>query len=378
VPKKVLYLITEDWFFCSHFIERAKAAKESGYDVYVACNVYSHEKTILDAGLKIIPINFMRKSVNPIRELSTLYSIIKVYLRVKPSIVHHIAAKPIFYGSIAAMITKVKLIVNAPVGMGYVFSSTSFKAITLRPFIKLAYRFLLNPSDSKVVFENGDDLKQFVNSGCVNQNDAVLIRGAGVNLKDFSVVSRQGLPVIVLVARMLRDKGIYEFVQAANSLFDQGVKARFLLVGDPDESNPASIKLFQLQQWHGHKGVEYLGWTDNVSKILEHAHIACLPSYREGLPKSLLESAAACLPIVTTDTVGCREVVIDGYNGLLVPIKDSNRLAEALKKLILNASLCRQMGMRSRVLVFNEFTSEKVIQATLDIYSTKLSKINGL
>lgn len=370
--KKLLFLLTEDWFFCSHFFERAKAAKLNGYDVVVVCNVTSCDAPIINAGIKLIPIRFNRKSLNPIIELWTLFSIVRVYFKERPNVVHQIAAKPIFYGSIAAFINRTRLIVNAPVGMGYVFSSTSFKARAIRPFLKLAYRFLLNPPRSRVVFENGDDLKYFVDSGAVRNEKAVLIKGAGVQLQDFSVASKSGEPVIALVARMLIDKGVYEYVQAAHLLFEQGIKARFLLIGDPDDSNPASIKLETLQSWHGQNGVEYLGWSDNVSEILNQVHISCLPSYREGLPKSLLEAAAAGLPIVTTDTVGCREVVSDGENGFLVPVKNSEKLAEALKKLILDPILCKKMGEQSRVRIINEFTSEKVIEATLKVYSDGL------
>lgn len=367
--KKILYLITEDWFFCSHFIERAKAAKIAGYDVTVVCNVASHESVISAADIKIIQVKFKRKSLNPLRELFTLYSIIKIYYKEQPTIVHHVAAKPIFYGTIAALINRTCMIVNAPVGMGYVFSSTNFKATVIRPFLKFAYRFLLNPQRSKVIFENGDDLAYFVNSGAVKKESSVLIKGAGVQLQDFSQVEKSGIPTVTLVARMLIDKGIYEYVKAAHLLFDQGIKARFLLVGDVDESNPASIKLETIQNWDGQRGLEYLGHSENVAQILNETHIACLPSYREGLPKSLLEAAAAGLPIVTTDTVGCREVVNDGDNGFLVPIKNSIKLAEALKILILNPKLCKKMGRRSRERVVHEFTSEKVIDATLKVYS---------
>ena len=373
---KLLYLITEDWFFCSHFIERAVAARSAGYDVVVVAREREHGERIRAAGLRLIPLAFSRSGTNPLQECRLMLALMRIYRNERPSLVHHIAVKPILYGSLAALLSGVRAIVNAPVGMGYVFSSRDLRARCIRPLLRLAYRCLMNPRGSKVVFENIDDLQNNVSIGIVNPSDAVLVRGAGVDISHFQPAPpSEGTPVVVLVARMLWDKGIGEFVAAARTLHEQGVRARFVLVGDPDPSNPASIPVETLQGWSGRHGVEWWGRREDMTAVLGMAHIACLPSYREGLPKSLLEAAACGLPIVTTDTPGCREVVTDGDNGLLVPVFDVEALAAALLKMIADPVLRQRMGARGRKRVEEEFSSAQVVGDTLSLYARMLPDV---
>lgn len=371
MSKKILYFISEDWFFCSHFIERATAARCAGYEVVVVARENAHGDQIRAAGLKLISIPFERRSVNPLREFGLLLHLFRIYVTERPDIAHHIAAKPIFYGTAVARLLGIKSVVNAPVGMGYAFSSSDTKARLLRPLVRMAYRLLLNPTGSRAIFENQQDLSAFVATGVARSSDTVLIRGAGINLSAFRPCPKRAVaPVVVLIARMLRDKGVIEFLAAAERLHRSGVVARFVLVGDPDPGNPASIDPEMLRSWNGRSGVEWWGWQGNVAGVLEQAHIACLPSYREGLPKSLLEAAACGLPIVTTDTIGCRDVVTDGHNGFLVPVKDSVQLAAALHKLIVDPELRLEMGQRGRLRAEAEFASERVIAETLAVYSS--------
>jgi glycosyltransferase involved in cell wall biosynthesis len=372
-PKKpkLAYVISEDWFFCSHFLERALAARDAGYDVVVMTRERVHGRKIRAAGIRLLPVNFDRRSINPVKELASLLRIYLAYRRERPDVLHHVAAKAIFYGSLAALPFRHKLaIVNAPVGMGYVFSSREWLARLLRPLFSLGYRLLLNPRRSRVIFENPDDAADFVKNRVARATDIAVIRGAGVDIGKFRPVnSPAGPPVVALVARMLRDKGVYEFVGAAHRLHDAGVAAGFVLIGNPDPENPASIPLEQLRSWHGQKGVEWWGWQEDMISTWHQVHIACLPSsYREGLPKALLEAAACGLPIVTTDAVGCREVVRNGDNGLLVPIRDVPALAEALRILISDADLRARMGKQSRARAEREFSSEQVITETLEVY----------
>lgn len=371
--KKILYLLTEDWFFCSHFIERATAAQAAGYEVVIVAREREHGKRIRNAGLRFIGLEFERQSMNPLTELRQLRQILALYRRERPDLVHQVSAKPILYGTAAAILAGVPAIVNAPVGMGYIFSSEDRRARLLRPLVRTAYRFLSNPRSSRVVFENGDDMKSFMNWGAVRASDAVLIRGAGVDLNRFRPVVRSNpIPVIALVARMLRDKGVNEFVAAAHRLYEEGVLARFLLVGTPDPMNPTAIPLATLEAWHGRKGLEWLGWCEDIPGLLGKIDVMCLPSYREGLPKSLIEAAACGLPIVTTDTPGCREVVRHGDNGFLVPVGDVVQLAEALKQLIQDPELRDRMGGRGAAIAAEEFSSDRVIAETLNVYKKLL------
>lgn len=367
---KLMYVISEDWFFYSHFFERALAARDAGYDVVVMTRERAHGQKIRAAGIRLLPVNFSRRSINPISELLSLLRIYLAYRRERPDVLHHVAAKAVFYGSLAALLFSRKLaIVNAPVGMGYVFSSSELLARLLRPCLRMAYRLLLNPRRSRVIFENADDAAYFVKNGVVRATDTVLIRGAGIDVRKFQPVNSPAGPLVVaLVGRMLRDKGVREFVEAAHRLRDAGVPARFVLVGYPDPENPASIPLEQLRSWHGQKGVEWWGWEEDMVWTWHQVHIACLPSYREGLPKSLLEAAACGLPIVATDAVGCREAVRNGGNGLLVPVGDVQALADALRTLICDADLRTRMGAESRVRAESEFSSERVIAETLAVY----------
>lgn len=369
-PLKLLYFLTEDWFFCSHFIDRARAAQAAGYEVAVAAREGKDGDFIRSAGFRYFPTGLKRRSTNPLAELRLLVRMFRIYRQFRPDVVHQAGAKPILYGTIAALLARVPHILNAPIGMGYVFSSRDRQAKVFRPFLQAAYRLLVNPAGSKVVFENGDDLRTFVEWGAVRRTDAILIRGAGVDLQACAPAAPDNdSPLVVLTARMLEDKGVREFVAAARLLLQQGVQARFVLVGGTDPSNPTAIAEATLREWARVEGIEWWGWRDDIPMILQQSDIACLPSYREGLPKSLIEAAACGLPIVTTDTVGCREVVEDGRNGFLVPVRSIEPLAGALGRLIADAELRRRMGNESRKKAIEEFDTRKIAAETLTVYA---------
>lgn len=372
---KLLFFIAVDWFFCSHFLSRAKAAREAGYDVVVLTHVGSHGRQIEAAGLRLIPLQMSRRSMNPIAAVQTLLRIVRIYRREQPELVHQVALKPILLGSIAARLASVPHQVNAVVGAGYFFTSQRLLIRIMRPILRLALRLLLNPRGSRVVFENIDDLKVCVRARQVRQEDAVLIRGAGVEPERYYEGARIGTdPCVVLVARLLWDKGIGEFVKAANILLARGILARFVIVGDRDLDNRACIDSDTLEKWRKDGAVELWGLRRDIPEVLAQASIACLPSYREGLPKFLLEAMAASLPCVATDVPGCREVVRDGDNGLLVPIYNVQALADALEKLLLDPNLCRQMGRRGRQRLEQEFSSSLIIKKTMMLYQKVLSE----
>ena len=381
--KKLLFNITEDWFFCSHFLERALAAKERGYSIYVISKENKHKNIIESHGINFYRLPFKRKSINPIYELYILLRIIYLYKEITPDIVHHVAAKPIIYGSIAAKICKIKSVLNAPVGLGFVFSSDTFKARILRPVLKIFFKKFLNSHNginmrNKVIFENFDDLNYFVEMEAVKPNYACVIRGAGVkvNFQLSKNKNKRVIPTISLVARMLKDKGVREFVAAARKLNSQKINGRFLLVGDIDHSNPSSLDKSTLSRWNDEKIIEWKGWVKDIESILKETDILCLPSYREGLPKALIEGAAYGLPIVTTDTVGCRDVVKDGVNGFLVPIKNIDKLANKIYELIIDKSLREKMGKESHKIALTKFESSIIISQTLKVYDELFFEIN--
>jgi glycosyltransferase involved in cell wall biosynthesis len=367
---RLLFLVTEDWYFCSHRLPLAVAARQAGFQVSVATRVDRHAERILAAGLELFPLKYLsRRSAHPLRELAALNEIMRLYRRVGPDIVHHVAMKPVLYGSIAATLAVKPRVVNALAGLGYVFSSSDFKARLLRPCVELGYRLLLNRTCSRLLVQNQDDLALFVQRRIVDAARVTLIRGSGVDLSRFRPSEEPGgIPLVVLPARMLRDKGVEEFVAAARQLRAEGVRARFALVGDPDLENPAAIEESCLRMWAQEGAIEYWGWREDLAEVFRQAHIVCLPSYREGLPKALIEGAAARRALVTCDVPGCREVVRDGDNGLLVPARDSAALAGALRRLLADRELRRRMAERSRERAVQEFSLERVIAATLSVY----------
>lgn len=375
----LLFFVTVDWFFCSHFLQRAIAAKNAGYDVVVLTAVDKHLQTMLDAGLRVVPMSIDRRSVNPFAALSTLRAIIAVYRAERPDIVHHIALKPILLGTLAARIVGIKKVMNAVVGGGYLLASSHWVVRIVLPLFHGVLRLLLNPPGSKVVFENGDDIASFVASRFVRLDDCVLIQGAGVDPLAYRLSSQeQSPPTVVLAARLLWDKGVGVFVEAARKLKASGVNARFVIVGSSDPGNRASIDEATMEAWRHEGAVELWGYRTDMPQILEAASIACLPShYREGLPKFLLEGMAAGLPCVTTDAPGCREAIRHGDNGLLIPLRDVDALVSALRSLIESKSLRKRMGARGRERLEQEFSSEIVVQKTLSLYETMLQDTQG-
>lgn len=369
---KLLYCITEDWFFCSHFLERAIAARDEGYEVVVATRDARHGEIIRKAGLGLTPISFDRSGTNPLTDLGTLLALRRIYLDERPDIVHHIALKPILYGSMAARSCGVPAIVNAPVGLGHLFTSESRSTLLLRTGAQMALKGLLNTKDSRVVFENNEDRDYALRAGMAREADCVVIPGAGVNTETFDYFPEPAEPpIITLVARMLWYKGVGDFVAAARLLRTAGIKAKFQIAGSPDPGNPASISIAQLQAWHDEGAVEWLGHCDDVAGLLKASHIYCLPTYyREGLPKSILEALASGRAVVTCDIVGCREAIQHERTGLLVPPRDPAALCESLMRLIVDGDLRRQLGAAGRARAVAEYSSQRIIEDTLALYRT--------
>lgn len=363
---KLLFVVTEDWYFVSHRFPLAVAAQKAGFDVAVATRVGKHDEIIRAAGIRLIPFGLSRRGCNPFREVLAL---VRLYLRERPDIVHHVALKPVVFGTLAAWISQVPTHVNAVAGLGSLFTSSTGMTSLIRPLVRWTLAWLLRSRGSLTIVQNVDDRALLICSH-LPESRLRLIRGAGVDTNSFSPRTKPFEVVcIVLAARMLWAKGIGEFIEAARLLAWTGVKARFLLVGDPDANSPASVPVATLRDWHGKNGVEWWGHREDMPAVFHMAHIACLPSYyREGLPKVLLEAAACGLPIVTTDAPGCREIVRDGDNGFLVPVRDAQSLAVALRSLIDDVALRARMGQRAREIVLAEFSQERVIAETLAVY----------
>jgi glycosyltransferase involved in cell wall biosynthesis len=372
--KKLLYFVTEDWYFYSHRFDLGRAAIAAGFEVVLVTHVDRHRELISSAGIRVIPVEVDRGGMNPISEFRLIASLVKIYRRERPDIVHHVALKPVIEGGLAARIARVGVTINAVAGLGYVFSSSTLRARLLRPFVRRIISFALNGRSSRVIVQNPDDLEQLVEFTKIDRKCITVIKGAGVDIEKFKPTAEPaGDVVVTLHSRMLWDKGVGEFVDAARMLRSEGVRARFLLVGEPDPCNKASVPREQLQSWADEGVIEWLGQHHDIPGLLADTHIVCLPSYREGLPKSLLEAASCGRPIVTTDAPGCREIVRNGQNGILVPVRDARSLSMALAQLISSPEVRVRMGGRGRALAEKEFSSEIIIKNTIDLYRHVLS-----
>ena len=367
--RKILFLVSEDWYFLSHRLPIARAARDAGAEVVVATRVRDRGAEIEAEGFRLIPVELARSGRNPLHDLRTLLSLIALYRRERPDVVHHVALKPALYGSIAAWWTGLPAMVNAFAGMGFVFISNGLFARLLRPVIAGLFRFLLNRPASRVIVQNPDDAALFTGRIGVAPHRITIIRGSGVDIESFRPQATEppGQPVAVCVSRMLWDKGIGELVEAARLLKTRGVAIRIRLVG-PGDDNPAAIPQATLDAWADEGIVEVAGPSRNIAGEYAAAHIAVLPSYREGLPKSLLEAAASGLPMVATDVPGCREVCREGETGLLVPLRSVTELADALEKLATDPALRIRLGKAARAAAETEFAEAIVIAQTLALY----------
>jgi glycosyltransferase involved in cell wall biosynthesis len=362
---KLLFLVTEDWYFVSHRLSIAMAAREAGYEVAVATRVAKHADIIQKAGIRLIPFELSRRAGNPMLEF---WALVKLYRREKPDIVHHVALKPVLYGALAVRFTNISAQVNAVTGLGWLYISNNPIVRFGRPLITWFLVHLLNFQNSRVIVQNPDDEELLAKAG-VLPSRIRMVQGAGVDTDKFLPTSELKGPIcVVLAARLLWDKGVGEFVDAARDLKQKVSNVRFVLVGNPDHDNPASILEETIRAWEKENIVEWWGHHKEMVPIFHSTHIACLPSYREGLPKVLIEAASCGLPIVSTDVPGCREIVRDNYNGILVPKCDSFSLSNALLRLIEDPDLRAKMGKRSRELVLDKFSSKHVIANTLNIY----------
>ena len=359
----------EDWFFASHFWARGLAARAAGWRVVLVARESEAARRIEASGIEFHPADFDRRRLNPFKELAASWQLARLYRRLKPDLTHHVALKPIILGGLAARLAGVKSIVNAPIGLGFVFSSRRLLARALRPAVRLALRATLAPPRGVVIFENPDDRKALVGAGLVAADKTLVIPGAGVDTDHFAPTPEPSGPVrVVLAARMIREKGVADFVAAARAL--RG-RAQFLLAGAPDAGNPDSHTEAELRGWAEEGIVTWLGPVADMPALLAGAHIFCLPStYREGLPKAVLEAMAAGRPVAATDIPGCREAVVDGETGFLIPPRDPLALAAALARLIDDPALRARLGAAGRRRVEENYSDARICAATLKVYET--------
>jgi len=375
-PHKVMFIVTEDWYFFSHRLRLALAAQKAGHEVIMAARMTDHMKVIENSGIRAIPLRRMkRSSLNIFNETAAFAELLMLFRREKPDLLHLVALKPVIYGSIASQILGRSCRVNALGGLGFIFSSKRLVTSFLRPILIAVFRLIFNTPNSRLILQNVDDKTLITEQAGVDQRKVRLIQSAGVDVKEYTDTGLpQGIPIVMLASRMLWDKGVGEFVEAARLLKKQGVIARFTLVGDPDDENPSSVPREQLQKWNDSGIIEWWGYQENMPQVLSQASIVCLPTfYGEGVPKILIEAMACARPIITTDMPGCRELVREERNGVLIKPNDAIDLANALSRLLNDPLLRQKMGYEGRLIAVEDYSLPKVIKETLNVYRELLS-----
>jgi glycosyltransferase involved in cell wall biosynthesis len=368
-PVTILFLVTEDWYFWSHRLPVARAARDAGARVILATRVEKLRGAIERERFELVALPWRRRSHNLWNEMRALVGIIALYRRVRPDIVHHIAVKPVVYGGIAARLAGARAQVNALAGLGYVETSRQLRARVLRGVFNAVLRFAWSGPRVHVIVQNPDDVEALSRTRLLDASHIHLIRGSGVDVARFTPSPEPpSLPVrVVYAGRLLWSKGVRELFDAARE-FRNRRDVEIVLVGSPDPENPESVPAATVQAFVRKGLVSHVDWTDDMATVWRGAHIAVLPSYREGLPKALLEAAACARAIVATDVPGCREIARDGVNALLVPVRDAHALAAAIEKLAGDAALRARLGAAGREIVVKEFAESIVVRETLELY----------
>lgn len=377
MKKKLLYFVNVDWFFLSHRLPIALEAIQQGYEVHVATGITDQLDVLLSHGLIVHPLTLGRSSTGLVGEVNTFWKILQVYREVRPQIVHLVTIKPVLFGGIAARLAGVPAVVAAISGLGFVFMATGWRVKIVRSLVVGLYRLALGKRNLKVICQNPDDRETLIQAAGLSLKKVVMIPGSGVNLSAY--VARkipQDIPVVFMASRLLRDKGVYEFVEAARLLRQRGVEACFWLAGEPDPGNPASVKEHELLAWRNDGVVKLLGHRDDIICLFAQSSMVVLPSYREGLPRVLIEAAASGCAVITTDVPGCRDAVEKDKTGILVPPRDAVALADAIQYLLENEETRERMGKAGRRLAEAKFAIEHVVSAHMEIYHDLLEPVS--
>jgi nucleoside-diphosphate-sugar epimerase/glycosyltransferase involved in cell wall biosynthesis len=367
---RLLFVVTEDWYFCSHHLELAHAAVASGFEVMLATRINAHRDAIAEAGIEVFPINLHRSSRNPLLDTGAIVELTRLVRKVQPDILHNVALKPIIYGSVAGRVCHVPSVVNEFVGLGFVFMQPSLEARALRSVLVPVLRQAVAAANAQVVVQNDADLDELAGRRIVARNRVSITPGVGVNLERFRPAPQpDGRPTVLFAGRMLADKGVADFVAAAVELKHSRVDARFLLLGRIDRENPAALSESQIRDWVRAGIVEWIEHRDDMPAAIQAAHIVVLPSwYGEGLPKILLEAAACGRAVVATDVRGCRDVVVDGETGFLVAPRAPRELARAIRVLVEDPGMRERFGQAARFKAATQFDHRLVTQRFLSLH----------
>jgi glycosyltransferase involved in cell wall biosynthesis len=369
---KVVLFANTEWYLYNFRRSLAQSLRDEGYEVLLVSPPGPYGEKLRDLGFRWIPAPMLRRSLNPLRELGLVLWLLKIFKQEKVDLVHSFTIKCAVYGSLAARLAGIPARVNAVAGMGYVFTNENLKARLLRPLVRNLMRVALTGPSARLILQNPDDVALFGRARLVDIESVRLIPGSGVDCRRFALAPsrRRGQRfVALLAARLLWDKGLAEYIAAARLLREEGRDIDFLLAGDPDPGNPAAVPESVVRSWVEEGVIQWLGHVDDMPALFGTVDAVVLPSYREGLPKGLIEAGACGLALVTTDVPGCREVVTDGVSGLLVPMKDARALADAIAVLQDDPELRARLGLAARERALAEFDEKIVVGRTISVYA---------
>lgn len=374
---RILLVANTDWYLYRFRLSFARYLRAQGLEVVLVSPRGQYVPKFLSEGFRWLEWQVERQRVNPFREMKSILDLVRIFRHEHPLLVHLHTIKPVLYGSLAANLTGVPAIVRSITGRGYVFLSNNLRAQILKPLVKMLYRFALRSCPGATIFENESDRQYFLNMGMAIPQYSYLVEGVGVDTDYYSLLPEpDGVPTVVMAGRLLWDKGVETFVEAAR-LLKQDINVRCILVGETDPGNPASIKVDMLNRWVEQGLVEWWGWQSDMRAVFASCHVVVLPSLGEGIPTVLLEAASCGRPIVATDVPGCRDVVQHGINGFLVPAKNPQALAESVFRLLTDPVLRSTMGAEGRRLVLRRFSERHIHAQTLAVYRKVLTERAG-
>ena len=372
--KKLLFVVNVDWFFLSHRLPIALAAQKVGFEVHIATGITDKLGVLQAHGLKVHALGLVRSGVGLLNAVQTALDLRRIIKEVMPDVVHLVTIKPVLLGGLVARWTRVPALVSAVSGLGYVFTAHGLKARLRQGLVGRVYAWALGHGNQAVIFQNPDDRDTLMAATGLPHSKVEMIRGSGVDLAQYTAAPEPaGVPVVLFPARLLADKGVFEFVAAARLLRAKRLAARFVLVGLVDTANPTSVTQAQLDEWLTEGVVEHWGYRSDMPQVLASATVVALPSYREGMPKALLEAAACGRAVVTTDVPGCRDAIEPGVTGLLVPVRAVKDLAQTIEQLLNQPEQRKAMGLAGRRLAEQEFDVHAVVDKHLTIYQRLLA-----
>ena len=372
---KLLYFVSEDEYFITHKIDQAKSALKYFKEIKIICRFSKYLKIIKSLGFKTKNLNFNRKSVNFFENIKNFFNYYIIVSKHKPNIIQCFALKPILFAVVANFFSKHDTkVICCVVGMGYLFINKNIFTLVYK---SIFFFFLKTFVNDKIffIFQNQDDLEFFKDKKILNYNIPKIIQGSGVCTKIFKDKKRKKIYDLIFHSRILKDKGIFELIEALKILRKKKIFLKTLILGNPDHKNRSSISTNELNLWMEENLIIWKPKVENVVPYLQKSKISILPSYREGLPKCLLEAASCKLPIISTDVPGCREVCKNNFNGFLVPPKDKISLANSIEKLILDEKLSIRFGSNSRKLIKERFSTKIISKKFLDVYSELIKKV---